>query len=154
MRLILQRVSRAAVEVDGERLGQIALGLLVLAGIEPGDGRPEVEQAAAKIRHLRIFEDGEDRMNLDVVQAGGEVLLVSQFTLLASTDRGRRPSFERAARPELARPLVAALAEALRALGLTVVTGRFGARMRVDLVNEGPVTIPLYIAPAESEGTG
>lgn len=148
MRLILQRVSRAAVDVDGERVGEIGLGLLVLAGIEPGDGPPEVARAAAKIRHLRIFEDAAGRMNLDLVQAGGAVLLVSQFTLLASTDRGRRPSFERAARPELAEPIVDSLAAALRVLGLTVATGRFGARMRIDLVNEGPVTIPLELAPA------
>jgi len=147
MRLILQRVLRAAVDVGPERVGEIGPGLLVLAGVERGDGPPEVEQAAAKIRHLRIFEDDAGKMNLDVAQIGGGILLVSQFTLLASTDRGRRPSFERAAPPEVAEPLVAALAAALRGQGLEVATGRFGAHMRVSLVNDGPVTLDLRFPP-------
>lgn len=147
MRLILQRVSRAAVEVGEERVGEIGRGLLVLAGVERGDGPGEVARAAAKIRHLRVFEDSEGRMNLDVGQVGGGVLLVSQFTLLASTDRGRRPSFERAAPPELAEPLLADLARALLESGLEVATGRFGAHMQVSLVNDGPVTLVLEIAP-------
>lgn len=147
MRLILQRVLRAAVDVGSERVGEIGPGLLVLAGIERGDGSAEVERAAAKIRHLRIFEDDSGKMNLDVAQADGGVLLVSQFTLLASTDRGRRPSFERAAPPEVAEPLVAALAAALGAFGLEVATGRFGAHMQVSLVNDGPVTIDLDLPP-------
>jgi len=145
--LILQRVSRAAVDVGAERVGEIGRGLLVLAGVEVGDGRREVAQAAAKIRHLRVFEDSDGRMNLDVGQAGGSVLLVSQFTLLASTDRGRRPSFERAARPEQAEPLLVALAQALRDTGLEVAVGRFGAHMQVSLVNDGPVTLDLVFPP-------
>jgi len=147
VRLILQRVSRAAVDVGAERVGEIGRGLLVLAGVEVGDGRREVAQAAAKIRHLRVFEDSDGRMNLDVGQAGGSVLLVSQFTLLASTDRGRRPSFERAARPEQAEPLLVALAQALRDTGLEVAVGRFGAHMQVSLVNDGPVTLDLVFPP-------
>lgn len=147
MRLILQRVSRAAVDVGEERVGEIGRGLLVLAGVEHGDGPREVSQAAAKIRHLRVFEDSDGRMNLDVGQVGGGVLLVSQFTLLASTDRGRRPSFERAARPERAEPLLADLARALVDSGLEVATGRFGADMQVSLVNDGPVTLALDIVP-------
>jgi len=147
MRLILQRVARAAVEVGGERVGAIGRGLLVLVGIEPGDGEPQIAAAATKLRGLRIFDDVQGRMNLDVAEAGGEVLLVSQFTLLASTARGRRPSFTGAAPPELAEPLVARLAEELRRRGLRVEMGRFGARMLVSLVNEGPVTIPLDFRP-------
>jgi D-tyrosyl-tRNA(Tyr) deacylase len=147
MRLILQRVAQAAVEVGAERVGAIGRGLLVLAGIEPGGRERPVAAAAAKVRGLRIFDDERGRMNLDVAEAGGEVLVVSQFTLLASTDRGRRPAFTGAARPEVAEPLVARLADELRRLGLRVETGRFGAHMLVSLVNEGPVTIPLDFPP-------
>jgi D-tyrosyl-tRNA(Tyr) deacylase len=151
MRLVLQRVGRAGVEVDGIWLGAIDRGLLVLVGIEKGDGEGEVAAAAEKVRNLRLFEDDQGKMNLDVVQAGGAVLLVSQFTLAASTDRGRRPSFDAAAPPERARELFDRLAGALRAQGLAVETGSFGAHMRVELVNEGPVTFVLDVRPGAGD---
>lgn len=148
MRLVLQRVASARVEVDGERLGAIGHGLLVLAGVEAGDGEAQVAAAADKLLGLRVFEDDRGRMNLDLVQAGGAVLLVSQFTLAASTDRGRRPSFDRAAPPERARPLLESLAARLAAAGVGVETGRFGAHMSVELVNDGPVTFVLDLPVA------
>lgn len=143
MRFVLQRVRRAAVRVDGERVGEIGPGALVLVGIARGDGEPELEAAAAKLRYLRIFEDADGKMNLDAGQVGGAFLVVSQFTLAGSTDKGRRPSFDRAMPPEHAAPLVERLVERLRALGLTVETGAFGARMEVELINDGPVTFVL-----------
>lgn len=149
MRLVLQRVARAHVEVAGERVGEIGRGLLVLAGIEDGDGPATVEAAAEKVARLRIFDDADGKLNLDLAAAGGAVLLVSQFTLLASVERGRRPSFERAARPEHAEPLVAALGDALRRRGVAVEVGRFGARMAVELLNDGPVTLVLDFAAHE-----
>lgn len=147
MRLVVQRVSSASVTVDGEVAGRIAFGLLVLAGVEEGDGEDQIVAAATKLTRLRIFDDEQGRMNLDVRRAGGAILLVSQFTLAASTRKGRRPSFDRAARPELAEPLLVELGRRLEADGVTVKWGRFGARMRVDLVNEGPVTFVLDFAP-------
>jgi len=143
MRLVLQRVRSARVEVDGERVGAIGRGLLVLAGIETGDGPAQVEAAADKLLGLRLFADEQGRMNLDVRQIGGAVLLVSQFTLAASTDRGRRPSFDRAAPPETARPLIERLTARIAAAGVPVERGRFGAHMAVELVNDGPVTFVL-----------
>lgn len=147
MRLVLQRVARASVSVAGEKVGGIARGLLVLAGVERGDGAAQASAAAAKVAHLRVFEDAEGKMNLDLAQAGGAVLLVSQFTLAASTERGRRPSFERSAPPEEARALLGLLAAELRRHGIAVETGRFAARMEVELVNDGPVTFVLDFAP-------
>jgi D-tyrosyl-tRNA(Tyr) deacylase len=147
VRLVLQRVARASVTVAGERVAAIGRGLLVFAGVERGDGGEQVDAAAAKLVHLRVFEDAEGRMNLDLAQAGGAVLLVSQFTLAASTDRGRRPSFERSAPPDTARELLDRLAGELERSGLEVATGRFGAKMEVDLVNDGPVTLVLDFPP-------
>jgi D-tyrosyl-tRNA(Tyr) deacylase len=147
MRLVLQRVASARVEVDGERVGAIGPGLLVLAGVETGDGPAEVAAAADKLLGLRIFADEQGRMNLDVRQAGGAVLLVSQFTLAASTERGRRPSFDRAAPPESARALIDALAARLAAAGVRLERGRFGSGMAVTLVNDGPVTFVLDVPP-------
>ena len=143
MRVVLQRVEMASVEVGGEAVGRIGRGLLLLVGIGAGDDAARIDQAARKVAGLRIFEDADGRMNLDLAQAGGALLVVSQFTLLASTDRGRRPSFERAAPPELAEPLVERFAARLREAGFMVETGRFGARMSVALVNDGPVTLVL-----------
>lgn len=141
MRLVVQRVRESAVKVGGETVGAIGRGLLVLVGIERGD-RPEAVRAAAeKLAGLRIFEDGAGKMNLDLAAVGGAFLIVSQFTLAGSLARGRRPSFDRAAPPEEAQPLVEALVEDLRGRGFTVETGRFRAHMEVSLVNDGPVTL-------------
>jgi D-tyrosyl-tRNA(Tyr) deacylase len=141
MRLVVQRVSSAAVKVAGETVGAIGRGLLVLVGIERGDGEEAVRAAAGKLAGLRIFEDAAGKMNLDSAEAGGAFLIVSQFTLAGSVARGRRPSFDRAAPPEEAEPLVAALIDDLRARGFSVATGRFRAHMEVALVNDGPVTL-------------
>lgn len=141
MRVVIQRVTSASVTVDGRATGAIDRGLVVLAGIAIHDGPRDVEYMAAKIRDIRIFPDEAGKMNLDVAQAGGAVLLVSQFTLLGDVTGGRRPSFAAAAPPELARTLYEDLAVALRARGLRVETGEFRAYMEVALVNDGPVTI-------------
>ncbi len=143
MRVVLQRVSRASVTVDGEAVASIGRGLLLLVGIAEGDSEAEARRLALKCAELRIFPDGEGRFSLSVLDAGGEALVVSQFTLLADTRRGRRPSFAQAAPPETAEPLVEAFAQAMREAGVAVQTGRFGARMAVELVNDGPVTIVL-----------
>lgn len=145
MRLILQRVSSASVDVAGERVGEIGRGVLALVGVLEGDGPAEVARAVDKLASLRLFADADGKMNLDAAAAGGEFLIVSQFTLAASLDRGRRPSFERAARPEVAEPLVRDLADGLSARGFRVARGRFGAMMEVALVNDGPVTFVLDV---------
>ena len=141
MRIVLQRVSRASVSVDGEIVGAIGGGLLVLVGVAEGDTEDEARHLARKCAEMRVFSDTEGRFNLSVLDTGGEALVVSQFTLLADVRRGRRPSFAAAAAPEVAEPMVAAFAAAMRDAGGRVETGRFGARMQVELVNEGPVTI-------------
>jgi D-tyrosyl-tRNA(Tyr) deacylase len=142
MRAVVQRVSSAAVSVAGELVGAIDAGLLVLLGVADGDGEDEVVRLAAKLAKLRIFErDG--RFDLSVLDTGGAALVVSQFTLLADTRKGNRPSFTEAARPEVAEPLYERFCAELRALGLRVEQGRFGAHMEVSLVNDGPVTIVL-----------
>ncbi len=146
MRCVLQRVSSAAVRVDGEIVGRIGRGLLVLAGAAPGDDAATVAAAADKLARLRVFADGEGRMNLDAAQAGAAFLVVSQFTLVADLARGRRPSFAAAAPPHVAEPLIASLAAALRDRGFRVETGRFGAHMEVELVNDGPVTFVLELS--------
>jgi D-tyrosyl-tRNA(Tyr) deacylase len=148
MRLIVQRVSRAAVRVDGETVGAIGRGMLILAGVERGDGAAQVEAAVEKLAGLRIFEDAAGKMNVDAQGAGGAFLVVSQFTLAGSLARGRRPSFDGAAAPEIAEPLIEALVAGLRARGQTVETGRFRAHMEVELVNDGPVTFLLELPPA------
>ena len=148
MRLILQRVARAAVRVEGEVVGEIGRGMLVLAGVEKGDGPEQVVKAAAKLAGLRLFEDPDGKMNLNVLQVEGAVLLVSQFTLAASLRRGRRPSFERAEAPELAKPLIERLAAELEQRKVPVAHGRFGARMAVESVNDGPVTFVLDLPPS------
>ena len=145
MRLILQRVSEASVTVDGEVVGRIGRGILVLAGVARGDGPRQAAAAAEKLAHLRIFDDPEGKINLDTRAVGGAFLVVSQFTLAGSLARGRRPSFDDAAPPAVAAPLVEALVEDLRSRGFTVATGRFRARMEVALVNDGPVTFLLEV---------
>ena len=143
MRIVLQRVAQASVAVGEEVVGGIGRGLLLLVGVAAGDSAEQADEAARKIAGLRVFEDAAGKMNLDVAQAGGALLVISQFTLLASTDRGRRPSFERVAEPALAEAVIARLVEGLRGAGLAVETGRFRAHMRVALVNDGPVTLVL-----------
>lgn len=140
MILLLQRVSRATVRVAGQAVGGIGKGLLVFACVEPGDGSETMDEAARKTVELRVFEDPDGKMNLDVTQVGGSVLAVSQFTLGADLSRGRRPGFEGAARPGEARPLFGRYLAALRASGVHVATGSFGAAMEVELVNDGPAT--------------
>ena len=140
MRIVVQRVRRAAVAVRGEPVGRIGQGLVLLVGIERGDTRAEVERAAARFATLRVFADERGHMNRGLDEIGGEVLVVSQFTLAGSIRRGRRPDFAGAARPEDAEPLVDALVAALRAKGVRVATGAFRAEMQVELVNDGPVT--------------
>ena len=144
MRVVLQRVKRASVTVEGETVASIGEGLLLLVGVGREDGEAEVEWLAGKIAGLRIFGDEEGKMNLSVRDVGGEVLAVSQFTLLADTRKGNRPSFIRAADPEKAEPLFGYFCERLRKAGVgSVKTGVFGAVMDVELVNAGPVTIVL-----------
>jgi len=141
VRLVIQRVSSASVRVEGETVGAIGRGLLVLVGVERGDDLARVRTAAEKLAGLRIFEDADGKMNLDAAAVGGAFLIVSQFTLAGSIERGRRPSFDRAAAPAEAAPLVEALVEDLRGRGFPVATGRFRAHMEVALVNDGPVTL-------------
>jgi D-tyrosyl-tRNA(Tyr) deacylase len=148
MRAVCQRVSQASVTVDGEVVGKIGLGWLVLLGVGPNDDEATAARMADKIVGLRVFEDEAGKMNRSVVDVGGALLVVSQFTLYADTSRGRRPGFTGAAPPALAEPLVERFAEIVRESGLTVATGRFGASMQVALVNDGPVTIVLTDEPA------
>lgn len=143
MRCVVQKVSRAAVTVDGEVVGRIDRGFVVLVGAEEGDAESDVNYCAEKIAGLRIFEDAQDKLNLSVGDVGGSVLLVSQFTLLGDARHGRRPSFIRAARPEQAEPLFELLCRKVAAHGIPVETGRFRTHMEVELVNDGPTTILL-----------
>lgn len=143
MRLVLQRVSRAEVRVVGEPVGRIGRGLLVLVGMEDGDTEVQVAKAAAKLAGLRVFADAQGLMNLDAGAVGAELLIVSQFTLAGSLEKGRRPSFSRAMDPALASPLIDRLIQDLRQRDLRVSTGRFGAVMEVELVNDGPVTFVI-----------
>jgi len=141
MRALIQRVSRASVTVDGKIVGVIGQGLLVLLGVGQRDGEAQVKTLADKIVHLRIFGDDEGKMNRSLLDIGGEVLVVSQFTLYADVLRDRRPSFTDAAPPSLAEPLVERFKAAIAAYGLKVADGVFGAYMEVELLNDGPVTI-------------
>ena len=150
MRVVLQRVSSASVSVDGETVGAIGAGLVLLVGVTEGDSEGEARRVAAKCAEMRIFSDAEGRFNLSLIETSGEALVVSQFTLFADVRKGRRPSFDAAARPEIAEPLVEAFATALRGLGVRVATGRFGAHMMVDLVNDGPVTIVVDSAELDT----
>ena len=141
MRAVLQRVSRAAVIIEGETVGAIERGLLVLLGVAPTDQPSDAKWLAEKVAGLRIFNDADGKMNLGVADVGGALLVVSQFTLYGDCRKGRRPSFIGAAGPAIAVPLYEAFVNALRALGLPVATGRFGAMMQVELINDGPVTL-------------
>jgi D-tyrosyl-tRNA(Tyr) deacylase len=143
MRAVIQRVSRASVTVDGEVVGKIERGLLVLLGVTHPDTETAADYLAEKIAGLRIFEDDAGKMNLSVTEVDGAILAVSQFTLYGDVRKGRRPSFDDAARPEQARKLYEYFVERIRALGLHCETGRFQEMMQVELVNDGPVTILL-----------
>jgi len=145
MRALVQRVARAAVTVDGTTVGVIGSGLCVLVGVTHTDTAETAAKLADKIWNLRVFDDDAGAMNVAVADRGGEVLVVSQFTLYGDTRKGRRPSWTEAARPETAEPLVEAFSGALRNLGARVATGRFGAHMLVDLVNDGPVTLLIEV---------
>jgi D-aminoacyl-tRNA deacylase len=143
LRAVVQRVSAARVVVESEVVGEIERGLCVLLGVAEGDGETEVERLAGRVARLRIFENEEGRFDRSLLDVGGAALVVSQFTLIADTAKGNRPSFADAAPPEQAEPLYEAFCAALRELGVDVATGHFGARMAVELVNDGPVTIVL-----------
>ncbi|MBS5573054.1 MAG: D-tyrosyl-tRNA(Tyr) deacylase [Clostridiales bacterium] len=143
MRAVIQRVERASVSVEGEIRGQIGAGFLVLIGVEEGDGDADFRYIAEKVPNLRVFEDEQGKMNRSLLDVGGELLAVSQFTLLGDARGGRRPSFITAARPETADPMYERLVADWRARGIRVETGVFGAHMKVSLVNDGPVTILL-----------
>lgn len=145
VRIVIQRVSRAVVRVEGAEVAAIGRGLCLLVGVASGDSLREAEAAADKIASLRIFPDSDARMNLSVLDVGGEALVVSQFTLLGSVRKGRRPSFSDAAPPQVAEPLVTAVSAALEERGVPTATGRFGAMMEVELVNDGPVTFVVDV---------
>jgi len=143
MRVVLQRVSRASVTVAGRETGAIGAGLLLLVGFTEGDDEEALRWMAEKVVGLRVFGDDEGKMNRSVAEVSGGLLVVSQFTLYGDARKGRRPSFIEAARPEVAIPLYESFVELLRATGLAVGTGEFGAMMEVELVNDGPVTLIL-----------
>lgn len=143
MRVVVQRVSRASVRVGGETVGAIGRGFCVLAGFKQGDGDETLQWMAEKITGLRVFADSEDKMNLGLKDAEGSLLVISQFTLYGDASKGRRPSFIDAAPPAIAEPLYEKFVAMLRALDVKVETGRFGAMMDVELVNDGPVTLIL-----------
>ena len=154
MKAVIQRVSKASVSVDAETVGSIGPGLAVLLGVAQGDTVDDARRLAEKTAGLRIFSDAEGRFNLSLLDSDGEALVVSQFTLLADSRKGRRPSFTGAAPPEEAEPLVAEYEAALRRLGVRVAGGRFGAHMQVEILNDGPVTIILDSAELERPRRG
>jgi D-aminoacyl-tRNA deacylase len=143
VRVVVQRVSRSEVRVDGKRVASGGPGLLILVGIGRGDAEDEPARMAEKVANLRIFEDEEGKMNRSITDVGGEAVVVSQFTLYGDASRGRRPSWIKAAPPEVADPAVERFAAALSSLGIPVQSGVFGAHMEVELVNDGPVTLVL-----------
>jgi D-tyrosyl-tRNA(Tyr) deacylase len=141
MRVVLQRVNRGSITVNGQTIAEIGLGLIILLGVGPNDGDEQIDYLVRKIAHLRIFEDHQGKINRSVLDVGGGAIVVSQFTLYANTQKGRRPSFTDAAPPEIASPLVDRFAEKFAALGVPTQTGEFGAHMQVEIHNDGPVTI-------------
>lgn len=144
MRAVIQRVSRASVTVEGELKGEISRGLVVLLGIERSDTMDDLAWLVNKVPQLRVFEDQEGKMNLDILAVGGEMIVVSQFTLFGNVRKGTRPSFNRSAAPDYAIPMYEAFISEMEArLSKPIVTGTFGAMMQVDLVNEGPVTLVI-----------
>jgi D-aminoacyl-tRNA deacylase len=143
LKAVVQRVAAARVLVDGQVVGEIGAGLCVLLGVADGDGQDEADRLAGRVARLRIFENEEGKFDRSVLESGGAVLVVSQFTLIADTSKGNRPSFSHAARPETAEPLYEAFCGALEDENVPVARGVFGARMQVEIVNDGPVTIVL-----------
>ncbi len=143
MRLVIQRVESGRVLVAGRAIAEVGRGLVILLGIGPADGEAQARSLTEKIANLRIFEDEDGKMNLSVLDIGGQAIVVSQFTLYADTRKGRRPSFTAAASPDIARPLVERFAELLRQQGIPTQTGEFGAHMLVEINNDGPVTVWL-----------
>lgn len=152
MRVVLQRVTRAKVSVDGTTVGEIGPGLVLLAGVAKGDTNSEIDYAADKCVNLRVFDDADGKMNLSALDVGAEVLAISQFTVCGDTRKGRRPGFEGAAPPEIARLLYERFLDRLRSSGLQVETGEFGGRMLVEIWNDGPVT--FLIESRVRAGTG
>ncbi|MDG6097641.1 D-tyrosyl-tRNA(Tyr) deacylase [Alteromonas sp. ZYF713] len=142
---LIQRVSEASVTVAGETVGEIGPGLLILLGVEKDDTQAEVEKLATKLTNYRIFSDQDGKMNLNIRQTGGAVLVVSQFTLVADTRKGNRPGFSRGATPELGNALYEAFIKQLQSMDIQVASGQFGADMQVQLVNDGPVTFHLQV---------
>lgn len=143
MKAVLQRVQRGSVSVGGETLAEIGEGLVILLGVGPQDDEAVVRKLAEKIAKMRIFPDGERKMNISLLDRGGEALVIPQFTLFADTRRGHRPGFTDAGPPDIAEPLSAYFAQCLRALGIPTGEGEFGAHMIVEIINDGPVTISL-----------
>ena len=142
---LIQRVSEASVTVDATTIGHIEQGMLLLLGVEKEDGQAQIDKLVKKVSQYRMFSDEQGKMNLNVQQAGGSVLVVSQFTLVADTQKGNRPGFSRGASPEVGKALYLQFVEALKATGIPVQTGEFGADMKVRLVNDGPVTFHFQV---------
>lgn len=143
--MVIQRVAHASVSVDGKTVASIGSGLCLLVGVEPGDGEPEASALVDKVAGLRVFGDTTSKMNLSLGDVGGEVLVVSQFTLLGELGKGRRPSFSGAAPPEAAAPLIDSVVEGFRRSGIDASQGVFGARMTLELANDGPVTLIIEV---------
>ena len=141
MKAVIQRVNKASVSVENKRIGEIAEGLLILLGVEQGDGNRDVEWLSKKVAQLRIFSDPNGKMNLSLLDVQGSALIISQFTLFGDCRKGRRPSFVTAANPDLAQALYKAFCDAIKDLGIPVATGQFAADMQVELTNNGPVTL-------------
>ena len=154
MRIVLQRVTGASVSVDGRVVGEIERGLVILVGVADGDTESQADALARKVASLRVFADSDGRFNESLLDVGGAALVISQFTLHADVRKGRRPSFTKAARPEVAAPLVDRFADALREQGVPVETGVFGAMMSVELVNDGPFTVVIDSADLERPRRG
>ena len=142
---LIQRVSEASVTVDATTIGHIEQGMLLLLGVEKEDGQMQIDKLVKKVSQYRMFSDEQGKMNLNIQQAGGSVLVVSQFTLVADTQKGNRPGFSRGASPEVGKALYLQFVEALKATGIPVQTGEFGADMKVHLVNDGPVTFHFQV---------
>ena len=142
---LIQRVSEASVTVDATTIGRIEQGMLLLLGVEKEDGQAQIDKLVKKVSQYRMFSDEQGKMNLNVQQAGGSILVVSQFTLVADTQKGNRPGFSRGASPEVGKALYLQFIEALKATGIPVQTGEFGADMKVHLVNDGPVTFHFQV---------